>query len=315
MMGSGTPGLEQVPGLVDVGVVRRPGRRAGSRRAAVPNCSGVLRPATPRWPARGARARRDVLPVLVEAAVAPDPAGDQRLRVVVRGEQLRLGVVELRRAHRHLPWVDPKCKLSCIHLARVTRHSGTVLPAVRRTYADHRQTCLGCADSQLRAPERRLDPAGGRVRLRARGLAATSMDDVAAEAGVTRLIVYRNFESKEGLYRAVLERVATRLRDEFVAGLERLRAGVRRAVAAHRRPGGPRRVPPAVGARRPRAGVRRATPASTALARSTPPTNSSAARSPTRPSAAGPPTRWWGCSSSPYWRGSTKATRSGTPSS
>ena len=53
------------------------------------------------------------------------------------------------------------------------------------------------------------------------GYAATSMDDVAAAAGVTRLIVYRNFESKEGLYRAVLERVSARLRDEFVTGLER----------------------------------------------------------------------------------------------
>jgi len=28
------------------------------------------------------------------------------------------------------------------------------------------------------------------------GFAATSMDDVAAEAGVTKLIVYRNFDSK-----------------------------------------------------------------------------------------------------------------------
>ena len=52
------------------------------------------------------------------------------------------------------------------------------------------------------------------------GFAATSMDDVAAEAGITRLIVYRHFDSKEDLYRAVLERVAERLRDEFVRGLE-----------------------------------------------------------------------------------------------
>jgi AcrR family transcriptional regulator len=52
------------------------------------------------------------------------------------------------------------------------------------------------------------------------GFAATSMDDVAAEAGITRLIVYRHFDSKEDLYRAVLERVAERLRDEFVRGME-----------------------------------------------------------------------------------------------
>jgi len=51
------------------------------------------------------------------------------------------------------------------------------------------------------------------------GFAATSMDDVAAEAGVTRLIIYRHFASKEELYRAVLERVAERLRSEFISGL------------------------------------------------------------------------------------------------
>lgn len=47
------------------------------------------------------------------------------------------------------------------------------------------------------------------------GFGDTSMDDVAAAAGVTRLIVYRNFPSKEELYRAVLERVANRLGEEF----------------------------------------------------------------------------------------------------
>ncbi len=47
------------------------------------------------------------------------------------------------------------------------------------------------------------------------------MDDVAAEAGVSRLIVYRNFDSKVDLYRAVLTGVRDRLREEFVAGFER----------------------------------------------------------------------------------------------
>jgi AcrR family transcriptional regulator len=50
------------------------------------------------------------------------------------------------------------------------------------------------------------------------GFAATSMDDVAREAGVSRLIVYRNFDSKADLYRAVLSGVRDRLRDEFLAG-------------------------------------------------------------------------------------------------
>jgi len=53
------------------------------------------------------------------------------------------------------------------------------------------------------------------------GFAGTSMDDVAAEAGVSRLIVYRNFDSKDELYRSVLTSVRDRLRDEFLAGYER----------------------------------------------------------------------------------------------
>ena len=53
-----------------------------------------------------------------------------------------------------------------------------------------------------------------------KGFAATSMEDVAAEAGVTKLIVYRHFASKEELYEAVLERVSKRLAEEFVAALD-----------------------------------------------------------------------------------------------
>jgi len=43
------------------------------------------------------------------------------------------------------------------------------------------------------------------------GFTATSLDDVAAEAGITRVILYRHFESKAGLYRAVLDRACTLL--------------------------------------------------------------------------------------------------------
>lgn len=37
------------------------------------------------------------------------------------------------------------------------------------------------------------------------GFASTSMSEVAREAGVTRVLLYRHFDSKESLYRAVLD--------------------------------------------------------------------------------------------------------------
>jgi AcrR family transcriptional regulator len=43
------------------------------------------------------------------------------------------------------------------------------------------------------------------------GFAATSLDDIAAEAGISRVILYRHFESKTDLYRAVLDGVCARL--------------------------------------------------------------------------------------------------------
>jgi AcrR family transcriptional regulator len=53
-----------------------------------------------------------------------------------------------------------------------------------------------------------------------KGYAATSMEDVAAAAGITKLIVYRHFTSKEELYDEVLERVSERGRELFMAGLQ-----------------------------------------------------------------------------------------------
>lgn len=43
------------------------------------------------------------------------------------------------------------------------------------------------------------------------GFAATSLEDIAAEAGITRVILYRHFDSKTDLYRAVLDRMCARL--------------------------------------------------------------------------------------------------------
>ena len=46
------------------------------------------------------------------------------------------------------------------------------------------------------------------------GYAATSVEDIAAEAGITKLIIYRHFASKRALYEAVLRRVEQRLQEE-----------------------------------------------------------------------------------------------------
>jgi AcrR family transcriptional regulator len=69
------------------------------------------------------------------------------------------------------------------------------------------------------APGRRLPRAERREQIlaaatgafAAAGFAATSLDDVAAQAGISRAILYRHFDSKTGLYRAVLDRVCARL--------------------------------------------------------------------------------------------------------
>jgi AcrR family transcriptional regulator len=58
------------------------------------------------------------------------------------------------------------------------------------------------------------------------GFANTSMEDVAAACGVTKLIVYRHFETKEELYRAILQRVFDRLGEELTAGLSRATRGL-----------------------------------------------------------------------------------------
>jgi AcrR family transcriptional regulator len=69
------------------------------------------------------------------------------------------------------------------------------------------------------------------------GFAATSMDEVARASGVTKLILYRNFESKEALYRAVLEAVSARLAEIYLGEFEspaRRPAGARALLTAAR---------------------------------------------------------------------------------
>jgi AcrR family transcriptional regulator len=43
------------------------------------------------------------------------------------------------------------------------------------------------------------------------GFATTSLNDIAAQAGITRVILYRHFDSKTDLYQAVLNRMCARL--------------------------------------------------------------------------------------------------------
>ena len=61
------------------------------------------------------------------------------------------------------------------------------------------------------------------------GFDGTSMDDVARQAGVTRLIVYRIFESKDELYRAVLDDVTADLYHSF-EGADLVQGGVSRLL-------------------------------------------------------------------------------------
>jgi AcrR family transcriptional regulator len=50
------------------------------------------------------------------------------------------------------------------------------------------------------------------------GFAATSLEDVAATAGISKVLLYRHFASKADLYRAVLDRVCARLIDTVGRG-------------------------------------------------------------------------------------------------
>jgi AcrR family transcriptional regulator len=64
----------------------------------------------------------------------------------------------------------------------------------------------------LKRPERRRALVAAATRAFAHnGFAATSLDDVATEAGVSRVLIYRHFESKSELYQAALDDVAGQL--------------------------------------------------------------------------------------------------------
>jgi AcrR family transcriptional regulator len=65
---------------------------------------------------------------------------------------------------------------------------------------------------RLRRAERRQQLLAAATQAFARaGFAATSLDDIATAAGISRVLLYRHFESKTDLYRAVLDRAIGRL--------------------------------------------------------------------------------------------------------
>jgi AcrR family transcriptional regulator len=74
--------------------------------------------------------------------------------------------------------------------------------------------------------------AGAATAFAERGFAGTSMEEIAAASGITKLIVYRHFESKADLYHAVLERVHERLTEEFRAQLPDGPEGIARSMLA-----------------------------------------------------------------------------------
>lgn len=97
----------------------------------------------------------------------------------------------------------------------------------------------GTAAAQIATPrlprgQRREQIIAAATRAFARaGFAATSLDDIAAEAGISRAILYRHFDSKTDLYQAVLDNACGRLinetgadqfTDESIGGLLRAAA-------------------------------------------------------------------------------------------
>jgi AcrR family transcriptional regulator len=74
------------------------------------------------------------------------------------------------------------------------------------------QSATPTAGRRLRRAERREQLLAAATQAFARaGFAATSLDDIAEAAGISRVLLYRHFESKTDLYRAVLDRAIGRL--------------------------------------------------------------------------------------------------------
>lgn len=96
------------------------------------------------------------------------------------------------------------------------RRYGSTMSARKyaRSSRDARPSAEEQGSQRLPRAERREQILVAAARAFARGgYAATSLTDVADEAGVTRVILYRHFDSKADLYLAVLDHVVERLSD------------------------------------------------------------------------------------------------------
>lgn len=69
--------------------------------------------------------------------------------------------------------------------------------------------------------ERRRGLVDATIRAIRRHGATVGMDDIAAEAGTSKTVIYRHFEDRAGLYRAVAQRVDARVVGGIAAALER----------------------------------------------------------------------------------------------
>jgi AcrR family transcriptional regulator len=85
---------------------------------------------------------------------------------------------------------------------------------------------------RLRADKRAAILAGARRAFAATGFARTSIDAIAAEAGVSTRTIYKHFRNKDELFAAVLEESATTVADDYVASV---RAGVAAAETLEER--------------------------------------------------------------------------------
>ena len=111
----------------------------------------------------------------------------------------------------------------------------------------------------------------------ARGYHASSIDDIAREAGISKALIYEHFDSKQGLYADLLERNATELFERLaspLAGVEvdsgaaRLATGLDAFFTLRR--GAPRRLAHPLPRRGP---TRRPRPPSTASSSRSPPSS------------------------------------------